>query len=80
MAPHDPPPSRQLLVVTLTLSVCILVEIFSSPRLLGVLVFKLLLSLGDKPSERTAIALDATRILCSTGASATRDPALAARG
>ncbi|HSN98305.1 MAG TPA: hypothetical protein VLS89_08400, partial [Candidatus Nanopelagicales bacterium] len=57
------PLSRQLLAFALTLSVYILVEIASSPRLLGVQVFKLLLRLGYQPSVRAELTHESTRIL-----------------
>lgn len=59
---------RLLLTVGLSLSVYILVEIFSSPRLFGVQVFKLMLRLGYKPSVRAEIAAESRRILATGGA------------
>lgn len=62
------PLPRLMLAIVLTLSVYILVEIFSSPRLFCVQVFKLMLRLGYKPSVRAEIAAESRRILATSGA------------
>lgn len=65
---QNTPLSRQALTIALTLSFYILVEIVSSPRLLGVLGFKLLMSLGYNPKARAEIADESVRILATGGA------------
>ncbi len=62
------PLPRLMLAFVLSLSVYILVEIFSSPRLFGVQVFKLMLRLGYKPRVRAEIAAESRRILATSGA------------
>ena len=62
------PLPRLALAIALTLSVYILVEIASSPRLFGVQVFKLMLRLGYKPSVRAEIAAESRRILATSRA------------
>lgn len=57
---------RLMLTFVLSLSVYILVEIISSPRLFGVQVFKLMLCLGYKPSVRAEIAAESRRILATS--------------
>jgi uncharacterized membrane protein YGL010W len=62
------PLPRLMLAFGLSLSVYILVEIASSPRLFGVQVFKLMLCFGYKPSVRAEIAAESRRILATSGA------------